>query len=94
MITIGSNGQKIAYGIKHYNLDTEADLKKLPVVNEKMGCTCFVIETSKYYMLNSNHKWIEITPFGKTVSEGSGGGDIIVPPDESDDDIIYEGGLI
>lgn len=94
MISIGSNGQKIAYGIKHYNLDTEADLKKLPVVNEKMGCTCFIIETSKYYMLNSNRKWIEITPFGKTVSEGSGGGDIIVPPDESDDDIIYEGGLI
>lgn len=97
MISIGSNGQKIAYGIKHYNLDTEADLKKLPIVNEKMGCTCFVIETSKYYMLNSNHKWIEITPFGKVVSsDGSGeGGDIIIPPeDKPDDDIIYEGGII
>ena len=29
MISIGSNGQRIAYGIKHYNLDSEADLKKL-----------------------------------------------------------------
>lgn len=92
MISIGSNGQKIAYGIKHYNLDTEADLKKLPVAGEKMGCTCFVIETSKYYMLNSGRKWIEITPFGQVVSGGSGG-DIILP-DEPDDEIIYEGGLV
>jgi hypothetical protein len=94
MISIGANGQKIAYGIKHYNIDTEEDLRKLPVKGEKMGCTCFVIETSKYYMLNSERKWIEITPFGKVVSSGEGG-DIIVPPDlPSDDDIIYEGGII
>jgi hypothetical protein len=45
-------------------------------------------------MLNSERKWIEITPFGKVVSSGEGG-DIIVPPDlPSDDDIIYEGGII
>ena len=30
MISIGSNGEKIAYGIKHYNLDTEADLQNMP----------------------------------------------------------------
>lgn len=94
MISIGANGQKIAYGIKHYNLDTEADLEKLPTRNEKMGCTAFVIETSTYYMLDSSYKWIEITPFGKAVTEGGGGGDIIIPPDEPDDDIIYEGGII
>jgi hypothetical protein len=52
MISIGSNGQKIAYGIKHYNLDTEDDLKQVRTSQEKMGCTCFIIETSKYYMLN------------------------------------------
>ena len=60
MITIGANGKRIAYGIKHYNLDTEEDLQNLPITNEFMGCTCFVISTSKYYMLNSNHKWVEI----------------------------------
>ena len=60
MITIGSNGQKIAYGIKHYNIDTEAHLLKMPIGNEVMGCTCFVIETSKYYRLNGSKKWIEI----------------------------------
>ena len=75
MIKIGSNGQKIAYGIKHYNLDDENDLKNLPTSGESMGCTCFVISTSKYYMLNSKLKWIEITPFGKVVSFGEGGND-------------------
>ena len=39
MITIGSNGQRIAYGIKHYNLDSEEDLKKLQTRNEPMGST-------------------------------------------------------
>ena len=97
MITIGANGQRIAYGIKHYNLDDEADLAKLPTNKETMGCTCFVISTSKYYMLNSQMRWIEITPFGKVMT--SGGGDIIVPPDDDnpvtpDNDIIYDGGIL
>lgn len=89
MITIGANGQKIAYGIKHYNLDTEQDLLNLPTFQEKMGCTAFVISTSKYYMLNSKLKWIEITPFGKSVEDSDGDG---IPDDL--EDIIYEGGII
>lgn len=92
MITIGANGQKIAYGIKHYNLDTEADLAKLPTKNEQMGSTCFVIETSKYYMLNSEDRWVEITPYGKVISGGSGDGGEDTPSDPSE--IIYEGGQI
>lgn len=93
MISIGANGNKIAYGIKHYNLDTEVDLNNLPTTREAMGCTCFVIETSKYYMLNSALKWVEISPFGKIVNGGGGGSDNPEPP-ASDDDIIYEGGII
>ena len=90
MITIGMNGQKIAYGINHYNLDEESDLEQLRLKREsKMGSTCFVISTSKYYMLNSSKKWIEITPFGKPVSDED-----IDPDDPSDDEIIYEGGVI
>ena len=89
MITIGSNGQKIAYGIKHFNLDTEDDLKALEKRNELMGSTCFVIETSKYYMLNSKKQWIEITPFGNAVIE-----DITPDIPSEDDEIIYEGGVI
>lgn len=92
MISIGSNGNKIAYGIKHYNLDTEQDLQKLPTHKESMGCTCFVISTSKYYMLNSEYKWVEITPFGKVISGGGGSDDPDTP--DSDKDIIYEGGII
>lgn len=92
MVTIGSNGQKIAYGIRHYNLDTEADMAKIQIAKEVMGCTCFIIETSKYYMLNGSKKWIEIDPFGKGIS---GGGNNPSNPDApSDDDVIYEGGII
>ena len=95
MITIGANGQRIAYGIKHYNLDDEADLKQLPTKNEQMGCTCFVISTSKYYMLNSKKKWVEITPFGKVVSSGADmDGDGIPDSEDPSLDIIYEGGSI
>ena len=93
MISIGSNGQKIAYGIKHYNLDTEEDLKKLPTKNETMGCTCFIISTSKYYMLNSNYKWVEITPFGKIISSDGNGGDDS-EEDKIPTDIVYEGGVV
>ena len=99
MITIGANGQRIAYGIRHYNLDDEADLAKLPTSKETMGGTCFVISTSKYYMLNSDNEWIEIQPFGKGGNTSSGGGgDIIVPPGDDDDpvqdDVIYDGGWV
>ena len=91
MISIGSNGQRIAYGIKHYNLDTEADLIHLQKRNEPMGSTCFVISTSKYYMLNSQKKWVEITPFGKVVSD-EGGDTPDIPSDG--ENIVYEGGII
>lgn len=92
MISIGSNGQKIAYGIKHYNLDTEEDLKQLKEEVKYMGSTCFIISTSKYYMLNSQMKWVEITPFGKVISNG--GDDDETPDTPPLDDIIYEGGII
>lgn len=86
MITIGANGEKITYGIKHYNLDTEEDLLNLPRDKESMGCTCFVISTSKYYMLNSSKEWIQISPYGNMT--GSGGGA------DTPKDVIYEGGVI
>lgn len=92
MITIGANGEKIAYGIKHYNLDTEDDLANMPVDNEYVGSTCFVISTSKYYMLNSRRVWVEISPFGQVVeSNGGSGGGSNTPPTE---EIIYDGGSI
>lgn len=84
MITIGANGQKIAYGIKHYNLDSENDLANLPKDRDIMGATAFVISTSKYYMLNSNLQWVEIKPFGASNSS----------PSPEYEEIIWEGGVI
>lgn len=94
MITIGANGERISYGIKHYNLDSEDDLQNLPTNNEFMGCTCFVISTSKYYMLNSDRKWVQITPFGKTTGSGSGSGGSGGDSDDTPEDVVYEGGII
>ena len=92
MISIGANGEKIHYGIKHYNVDTEQDLQNLPKYSELMGSTCFVISTSKYYMLNSEYQWVEIKPFGKGGNSSGGGGDN--PPLDPDNIYIYDGGLI
>jgi hypothetical protein len=84
MIRIGANGNKITYGIKHYILDTEEDFNLLPSNRESMGTTCFVIKSSKYYIVNGALEWIEITPYNG--GTGSGG--------EEDKDIIYDGGQI
>jgi hypothetical protein len=84
MIRIGANGNKITYGIKHYILDTEADLNLLPSNRESMGTTCFIIENSKYYMVNGKLEWIEIKPYCGSIGGGT----------EEDMDIIYDGGHI
>ena len=88
MFTIGSNGNNIAYGIKHFVLDDDDDLEQLSKT-EKMGTTCFVIETSQYYMLNGKQKWVKISPYGTTSGSSGGGGG-----ESPDNDIIYEGGVI
>ena len=90
MITIGANGEKIAYGVKHFNLDTNDDLQKMPKNDLYMGSTVFVISTSKYYMLNGNYEWIEISPFGSSSSGGGSEGDSDIPTG----DVIYDGGLL
>lgn len=78
MISIGANRNKKAYGIKHYNLDTEADLSQINVNREVMGTTAFVIETSQRYMLNGSKEW-------KKISNSNGGG-------SNNNDFVYDGG--
>ena len=90
MISIGSNGEKISYGVKHFNLDTEEELERFNGKKIVMGSTCFVIGSSKYYMRNGEQKWIEITPFGKTMYDDQNGNGV---PDELED-VVYEGGLV
>lgn len=86
MISIGANGNKITYGIKHFNVDTEEDFQRLS--NQfKMGSTCFVIETSKHYMLNGKNQWVEINPIGSSGTSSGGNGS-----SSEDDEIIYDGG--
>lgn len=102
MINIASNGNKKAYGIKHYNLDTVDDLNALDPARLAMGTTAFIINTSKYYMVNGSNEWKEINPKG-----GSGGttpdiyeeiiydgGGVDVETGDSSDENIYEGGGI
>ena len=78
MISIGANRNRKAYGIKHYNLDTEAELKNINTSKEVMGTTAFVIETSQRYMLNGSKEW-------KKINIGTGGG-------SGGDDFVYDGG--
>ena len=95
MINIASNSDKIAYGIKHFVLDDESDLKRLNSSKLTPGSTIFIISTSKYCMLNGKKKWIEISPFGKIDSSSGGEGDDPGPDlPEDGEDIVYEGGEI
>ena len=57
-ISIYSNSGIKSYGIKHYTLDYASDLSNMPTANIKAGSTAFIIENSKYYMLNNQHQWI------------------------------------
>ena len=100
MVTIGANRDKISYGIKHYNVDTEEDRLSIRTLTLTPGSTAFVIENSKHYMLNGARKWVEIQPFGRGSAGGQDGGDIddnnkpTTPPDsgDSEGDGYYDGG--
>lgn len=66
--TLYSQSGKIEYGIKKYTVDTEADKEALNLRTTKMGSKCYVMDTKKWYILNSSNQWI---PF---VGEGGSGG--------------------
>lgn len=91
-MTIYSNGNKISYGIKHYDLDTIDDVARINKSSLTPGSTIFIINSSKYYKLNSKKQWVEIFPNGKGSSSnsGSGSGD----GDESGSAENYDGGSI
>ena len=90
MVNIASNDNKVAYGIKHFNIDTLADLDKINRKALVPGCTAFDIEKSAYYMLNGQKEWVEINLYGGSISGGGGGGE----DNPSDDELIYDGGSI
>lgn len=84
MINIRANGNKMAYGIKHFILDTAADMGELDRKNLYPGSTVFIISSSEYYMLNGSLNWIKIDPS----NAGGGGGGSDTPEDD------YDGGSI
>lgn len=91
MISIGANRNRLAYGIKHYNLDTESDLQKINTSKEVMGTTAFVIETSQRYILNGSKEWKKIISTSGS-GGGSSGGDEIYDGGGVDGEDIYDGG--
>ena len=90
MVTIHSNGNRISYGIKHLDLDTIEDLGRVNKQSLNPGSTAFIINTSKYYMLNGKKAWVEINPYGMGSSGGGSGGGSSDP--ESDNN--FNGGSI
>ena len=91
MITRHSSNSQIAYGIEHYLLDTFDDLKDLNKKSSlKPGSTVFIIETSKYYMLNGKRAWIEINPYGVNITSNGGSGN----GGSGSNDFVYDGGSI
>lgn len=56
---------QVSPGIKYYTVDTEADKNNLPVGG--MGNRCYVIESKKWYILNSNGEWVPFAAEGGAV---------------------------
>lgn len=56
---------QVSPGIKYYTVDTEADKNNLPV--GEMGNRCYVIESKKWYILNSNGEWVPFAAEGGAV---------------------------
>ena len=86
-VSIYSNSGIKNYGIKHFILDTQDDLTNIPTTC-KPGSTAFITETSKYYMLNNQNKWIEVNLSAS--NGGSSGNEIDI---NEGDTVIFNGGF-
>lgn len=94
MIAIHANGNRVSYGIKHFDLDTIDDLNDLNKKQLNPGSTIFIINTSKYYMLNSKYQWVEINPYGMCNSSNNNSGSGDGENSGTGNDGIYDGGSI
>ena len=80
---------KAVYGIKHFVVDTTAEVQELPT-NCHMGSTAFVIETSETYMINGQRKWVKVV-FASEAGSGSGSG---TGSNSEEVHIVYDGGSV
>jgi hypothetical protein len=82
---LNQNGQK-AYNLKEIIVDSynKEEMDKLAKTTAP-GSTCFVIDASEYYMLNTKYEWVKVNLNGdKTVQ------DIV----DGKVEVIYDGGVL
>jgi hypothetical protein len=80
-------GSKANIPCRTFECDDEADLVSIDTTGAPMGSRCYVINSGKWFALNSAGNW-------KSVPTGGGGGDTPSDPDPDAPsvDIIYDGG--
>lgn len=69
MIARNSQSGHTTYGLQEFTVDTEADVKMLPL-DIPMGSTALCVETGAVYILNGNKEW---KLFGGSSSPSGGG---------------------
>ena len=87
MISVRANSRRIAYGVKQYTVDEEADLEKIVLSTTSPGSIAFVLETSTKNVLNNKKEWVKIKSSSSGSGSGNGGG-------SSGGDGDYDGGSI
>lgn len=68
-----------------FECDDETDLVNIDVAGAPMGSRCYVINSGKWFALNSAGKW-------KSVPTGGGSSDPDPDPDTPSSEIVYDGG--
>lgn len=63
MVILVKTGNSYNTVIKYFEADTATDKEGLDTSDIPMGSKIHVIETDKYFILNSNHEWKE-TSYG------------------------------
>lgn len=56
MIARNSQSGHVTYGLQEFTIDTEADVKLLPL-DIPVGSAAFCVETGAVYILNGNREW-------------------------------------
>lgn len=68
MIAKNSQSGHVTYGLQEFTVDTEADVKMLPL-DVPMGSSALCVETGAVYILNGNREW---KIFGESSPSGGG----------------------
>lgn len=97
---VSAQGGKIGYNVKHYTVDTFADMQKLPT-SAAPGSTAFVVYTSQSFMLNNKREWVEYTPAGSAkpsdeyiIWDGGQPSEDCCPSEEEAMEYIWDGGVV